>query len=260
MTQEPGLRNGPEGSAEPGGHAGPDTTALAAAVERLLRLRGLPPDLAPRMHALLGLLADPEAPTAVHDPAVGVGIHLADSLIGLEVPELRRAGTIADLGAGAGLPGLALAVALPAAHVTLVESQGRKCAFLERAIGELRLANASVTCARAESLGTAARFDVVTSRAVASLAVLCEYAAPLLVGGGVLVAWKGAVDAEEDADGLAAAAALGLSRTTVQPVEPYDGSERRTLHIFRKVAPTPAGYPRRPGMAVKRPLRATVRS
>ena len=112
-----------------------------------------------------------------------------------------------------------------------------------------------VACARAEELEEEP-FDVVTARALASLPVLCEYAAPLLREGGALVAWKGAVDAREDADGLHAAAVLGLEREEVRAVEPYPGSQRRTLHVFRKVSPTPEGYPRRPGMAAKRPLTA----
>jgi 16S rRNA (guanine527-N7)-methyltransferase len=209
---------------------------------------------------LVRLLAGSDAPTAVRDPQAVVDVHLADSLVALELPEVRQARQIADLGSGAGLPGLVLALVQPAAQVTLVESQRRKCEFLERAISALSLTNAVVVCSRAEELGADAAFDVVTARALASLPVLCEYAAPLLEQGGVLVAWKGAVDSSEEADGLAAAAALGLARTTVRPVVPYEGSERRTLHIFRKVAPTPAGYPRRPGMAVKRPLRARVAS
>ena len=86
--------------------------------------------------------------------------------------------------------------------------------------------------------------------------MVCEYAAPLLREGGLLVAWKGAVDEAEDADALAAAEALGLERDAVLPVQPYAGSERRTLHVFRKIAPTPERYPRRAGMAAKRPLSA----
>jgi 16S rRNA (guanine527-N7)-methyltransferase len=89
--------------------------------------------------------------------------------------------------------------------------------------------------------------------------VLCEYAAPLLREGGILVAWKGQVDAQEQADGHAAAALLGLAPETVLAVEPYSGSERRTLHVYRKVAATPPGYPRRPGIATKRPLTAEIR-
>ena len=137
----------------------------------------------------------------------------------------------------------------------LVESVGKKCAWLERTVEELGLENVRVACARAEELDEAP-FDVVTARALGALPVLCEYAAPLLREGGSLVAWKGAVDAQEEADGLHAAEVLGLERVEVRAVEPYAGSERRTLHVFRKVAPTPAGYPRRPGMAAKRPLTA----
>jgi 16S rRNA (guanine527-N7)-methyltransferase len=87
--------------------------------------------------------------------------------------------------------------------------------------------------------------------------VLCEYAAPLLRDGGVLVAWKGAVSEAEAADEKAAAEHLGLRLEPVRSVVPFPGSERRTLHVLRKVAPTPSNYPRRPGIATKRPLSAT---
>jgi 16S rRNA (guanine527-N7)-methyltransferase len=225
------------------------------ALERLLSTHALPADLASPLQTLLDLLASPDAPTAVHDPRQAIDVHLADSLAALAVPALRAAHRIADIGSGAGLPALPLAVALPGARVVLVESQRRKCAFLQRAVEALGLTNAEVACARVEELPDP-NCDAVTARALASLPIVCEYAAPLLVKGGVLVAWKGAVDAAEDADGLAAAAALGLRREEVRAVEPYAGSERRTLHVLRKTAPTPPGYPRRPGMAVKRPLRA----
>jgi 16S rRNA (guanine527-N7)-methyltransferase len=224
-------------------------------LERLLSAHALSADLAEPLQGLLDLLASPDAPTAVHDPHKAIDVHLADSLSALAVPALCAAHRIADLGSGAGLPGLPLALALPDARVVLVESQRRKCAFLQRAIEALGLTNAEVACVRVEELPHPS-CDAVTARALASLPVLCEYAAPLLVEGGVLVAWKGAIDAAEDADGLAAAAALGLRREEVRAVEPYAGSERRTLHVVRKIAPTPPGYPRRPGMAVKRPLRA----
>jgi 16S rRNA (guanine527-N7)-methyltransferase len=84
--------------------------------------------------------------------------------------------------------------------------------------------------------------------------VLCEYAAPLLADGGVLVAWKGAVPGDESAAGAAAATVVGLEPVEVVAVDPYPEAERRTLHVFRKIAPTPERFPRRAGMAVKRPL------
>ncbi len=207
------------------------------------------------MKHLVDALADPSAPTSVHDRREVENVHIADSLVGLEVPALKEAARIVDLGSGAGPPGLVLAIARPEAEVVLVESVGKKCAWLERTVSALGLENVRVVCARAEELDEEP-FDVVTARALASLSVLCEYAAPLLREGGSLVAWKAAVEAREDADGLHAAQVLGLEREEVRPVEPYPGSQRRTLHVFRKVSPTPAGYPRRPGMAAKRPLSA----
>ena len=207
------------------------------------------------MKHLVEALADPSAPTSVHDRREVENVHIADSLVGLEVPAVGEAARIVDLGSGAGLPGLVLAMARPEAEVVLVESVGKKCAWLERTVSSLGLENVRVVCARAEELEEEP-FDVVTARALASLSVLCEYAAPLLREGGTQVAWKGAVDAREDADGLHAANVLGLEREEVRAVEPYPGSQRRTLHVFRKVSATPEGYPRRPGMAAKRPLTA----
>ena len=96
----------------------------------------------------------------------------------------------------------------------------------------------------------------MTARALAALPVLCEYSAPLLAEGGLLIAWKGTVDERETAAGARAAAELGLEGAGVHAVDPYPGAGPATLHTFRKVAPTPARFPRRPGMARKRPLGA----
>jgi 16S rRNA (guanine527-N7)-methyltransferase len=208
------------------------------------------------LEAILALQAeDPAAFTTVTEPAEAADRHVADSLVALDLPAVRHAQRIADLGSGAGWPGLALAAALPGARVALVESAIRHCRYLERAVAAGRLENAEVVHARAEEwAGGLDAHDVVTARALAALPVLCEYAAPLLADGGVLVAWKGAVDEDEAADGADAAAQLGLEPVEVVPVQPYPAAERRTLHVFRKVAPTPERFPRRAGMAVKRPL------
>lgn len=211
------------------------------------------------LHRLLALIeADPSAPTAVRDGAAAVDLHVADALVALELTRVRDARRIADLGSGAGFPGLVLAAALPAARVALVEANRRKAGFLERAAEEMGLANVEVVTERAEAwaagVGTCA---VVTARAVAPLAVLVEYAAPLLVDGGTLVAWKGRRDASEEADGAAAAELTGLELAEVRPVRPWDGAERLHLHLYVKVASTPNRFPRRPGMASKRQLRAS---
>ena len=212
--------------------------------------------------AVLGLLAaDRGAPSAVTDPDRAWRVHVADSLTGLEVDELRAARHIADVGSGAGFPGLALAVALPAAEVDLIESTGRKCEFMRRAIRTAEMANARVVCERAESWasrpppeGGREAYDAVTARAVGRLATLAELAAPLLATSGILVAWKGRRDPEEEAELERAGERLAMAPVTVSWVGPYAGSRHRHLHVLRKVGPTPAGIPRRPGMAKKRPL------
>jgi 16S rRNA (guanine527-N7)-methyltransferase len=211
-----------------------------------------------RLEALLDTLAtDPQAPTSVSDPVEAVDAHLADSLVALELAPVRDAHRLADLGSGAGFPGLALAVGLPAAEVTLVESTGRKCEFLIRAIAAAGLGNAGVACRRAEEWAEGREAcDLVTARALASLPVVAEYAAPLLRLGGSLVAWKGRRDPVEERDGAAAAARLGLEVAEVRAVRPFPEARDRHLHVLRKVAPTPPEFPRRPGAAAKRPLRA----
>lgn len=184
-------------------------------------------------------------------------VHVADSLVGLEIPQLRRASSVADVGAGAGFPGLPLAAALCDARVDLVESSRRKCAVIDRLIAAAGLHNARSVASRAEEWagGTGREaYASVTARAVASLAVLVEYAAPLLGPGGVLVAWKGARDPVEEAGGEAAGARLGFSPGEILRVWPFEGARDRHLHVYEKVGETPDDFPRRPGRAAKRPL------
>lgn len=202
------------------------------------------------------LAADPEAPSSVTDLARAREVHLADSLSGLVVGELKSAGRIADIGAGAGFPGLPLAIALPDAEVDLVESIARKCAFMDRAIDAAQIKNARTIPLRSEELAAGPgreAYDVVTARAVGRLSTLAELASPLLRDGGVLIAWKGKRDPDEEAELARAAESLVMAPEEILPVGPYAGSLHRHLHTIRKSGPTPAGLPRRPGMAKKRP-------
>jgi 16S rRNA (guanine527-N7)-methyltransferase len=233
-------------------------TRVDEAIAALARRYALGEAAAAALRALLqALAADPHAPTTVRDPAEAVDVHLADSLVALELPAVRDARAVADLGAGAGFPGLPLAIALPQASVSLVESTARKCAFIDAAAAAAGLANARAICERVESWeGGCEAHDLVTARALAPLAVIAEYAAPLLRDDGRLVAWKGRRDAAEERDAAAAAEQLGLAFEEIRPVDPYAGADHRHLHVLRKVAPTPTRFPRRPGMARKRPLRA----
>lgn len=231
----------------------------AARLEQLAAQYELPAGAVDALRALLGLVCgDPTAPTTVREPAVAVDAHVADALVALELAPVRAARHAADLGSGAGFPGLVLAAALPDCRFSLVEANRRKCDFLGRAAARMDLANADVIAERAESwTAGAATLDLVTARAVAPLAVLVEYAAPLLVVGGALVAWKGRRERAEEADGAAAAAQTGLELAEVRPVRPWAGAERLHLHLYLKVALTPNRFPRRPGIASKRPLRAS---
>jgi 16S rRNA (guanine527-N7)-methyltransferase len=216
--------------------------------------------MAAQLELLAELLATPEAPTALHDPVSIQRDHLADSLVALQLSEVLRAEMIADLGAGAGVPGLPLAIARPAATVSLIESNRRKCAFISSAIEQCAIANAQAVCVRAEGWpGGAERFDLVTARALASLPVLAEYAAPLLRIGGALLAWRGHRDPAEEEAAAQAAAELGLRVHDPIPVEPYAGVRSRHLQLMVKVEATPARFPRRPGIARKRPLGSSAR-
>jgi 16S rRNA (guanine527-N7)-methyltransferase len=215
-----------------------------------------PPHAVEALDRILRLQAsDPTASTTVRSYDDAVDRHVADSLSALALAPVRGARRVADLGSGAGWPGLALAAALPDAHVSLVESAIRHCRYLERAVEAAGLSNVTVVHARAEEwsdgLGV---HDLVTARALAALPVILEYAAPLLADGGHVVAWKGTVSPDEAADGAAAAALLGLAPAGVLTTTPYTGARDHTLHTLCKIAPTPPRFPRRPGMATKRPL------
>jgi 16S rRNA (guanine527-N7)-methyltransferase len=181
---------------------------------------------------------------------------VADSLTGLGFEALSKAPTIADIGSGAGFPGLVLAVALPDARVDLIESVGRKCAFIQRAIDEAGIANARVINARSEDLASGEgreAYAAVTARAVGRLSTLAELASPLLEDGGILVAWKGKRDAEEEAQLESASEALAMRPEEIRHVGPSAGSDHRHLHLIRKSGRTPQKLPRRAGMAKKRP-------
>ena len=194
--------------------------------------------------------------SSVTDPRQAWKVHVADSLTGLDVEELGGAERIADIGSGAGFPGLPLAVALPHSQIDLIESVGRKCEFIQRAIEAAGIANANAINARSEELAGGERrdsYDVVTARAVGRLSTLAELASPLLREGGLLVAWKGKRDPDEEQQLERAAAQLSMRPERILDVGDRAGSKHRHLHILRKLGPTPADLPRRPGIAKKRP-------
>lgn len=215
-----------------------------------------------QLAALLDRIArDDRAPTTVRDFDTAVGVHVADSLAALDLDVVRGAAQIADLGAGAGFPGLPLAIALPGAQVSLVDSQNRKCDFIASIAPEVGLTNVRVVCARVEewSDGSGAQ-DVVLARALASGPVVLEYGAPLLRLGGALVDWRGRRNAGEEDASRRAADELGLQLAGIHHVHPFPGALNHHLHVYEKVRDTPDRFPRRTGVARKRPLQTAVLS
>jgi 16S rRNA (guanine527-N7)-methyltransferase len=216
-----------------------------------------PTEAAPALEALVELLMEDDAPASPRSADRARQVHIADSLSGLDFTELTEAERIADLGSGAGLPGLVLAASLPAARVELIESVSRKCSFLRRAVERLGLDNAEVVCARAESWAAVQgreSSDAVTARAIGRLPTVAELASPLLRDGGHLLSWRGRRDPDEEARLVRASERLALEPVEVRAVTPYPGSRDRHIHLVRKNGPTPEDLPRRPGMAAKRPF------
>lgn len=164
-----------------------------------------------------------------------------------------------DVGSGGGLPGIPLAIAFPRLQVTLLESVGKKAAFLQEAVAELGLSGVSVRTARAEDAARdpAARdaYDLVVARALAPLPVALELCLPFARPGGVTVLPRGSDLAGQLADGEAAAAQLVARLRPPIPLDDPDLPPGRSLVVADKLGPTPARFPRRPGLAAKRPLR-----
>jgi 16S rRNA (guanine527-N7)-methyltransferase len=175
------------------------------------------------------------------------------------LPHLPADGSIVDLGSGAGTPAIPLAVLRPESRFLLVEASRKKVGFLDMVCRELGLVNVDVLHARAEDVGRMPahreRHDGFTARAVADLSVLAEYALPLLKVGGVAVLPKGSRARLEAARAGPALALLG-GAAAVYESPPPPGSH---IIVLRKIGPTPAPYPRRPGVPARRPLSAKDR-
>jgi 16S rRNA (guanine527-N7)-methyltransferase len=181
------------------------------------------------------LLARPGL-TSIRDRDEARRVHVEDSLRGLSVVE-RFPGEIVDVGSGGGTPGVPLALALPERSFTLLEANGRKCVFLE----SLAIPNVRVVHGRAEEQEVD-RFGLAVAKALAPPPVAAEWCLPLVRPGGVVVLWVGPSADPARVSGVADRLAAEL------------GSVSDGLFVLRKLGPTPAGFPRRPGQARKRPL------
>ncbi len=239
----------------------------------MLDLAHLPPERTGRLRALLDEVLRVNRQfnlTAVRQPDEAWTKHILDSLQGLKTGFFEGARRVADVGAGAGFPGLALAIARPDLRVTLLDSTRKKCDFMAAAIEKFAL-NADVLCERAEIAGQnkqwREQFDVATARAVGSLGEVCELALPLIKVGGHLVLWRGAQAREELYQSRSALSKLGGAaagsvaaggvKAEAGAVLPYTLPGHNTsyhLVVIEKVKPTPPGYPRRVGLPKQRPL------
>ena len=186
--------------------------------------------------------------------------HLVDALSCLQVPDLRKETSLIDVGTGAGLPGIPLSIARPDLRVALLEASGKKSCFLHYVQAELAQRNLEVVRARAEEAGNQPQcrgtFALATARALAPLPVVLEYCTPFVHVGGAIIAMKGRLSEEELCGGVRASHQLGVELREVRQVKhsvELPQKERR-LAIFDKVADTPAKFPRRAGLAKKRPL------
>jgi len=195
--------------------------------------------------------------TGIRDAREIERIHFLDSLSLLDLRCVSSAASLADIGSGAGVPALVLALALPKTKIVAVESQRKKCAHIGRAAEALSLSNLEVYCARAEEYGRSVGrgvHDVAVSRALATLPVVAEYSLPLLVVGGTMVAMKGAVSDEERIQAERALGILGSDLLEVVQLRPFADAENRWAYLAQKIRATPSEYPRRPGIPAKRPL------
>lgn len=196
--------------------------------------------------------------TAHRTPEQILVYHFLDSLSLLRVLGPLSDLHLADVGTGAGFPGLPLKIACPDIHLTLFESSSKTARFLEAALRTLEFPDVELVVERVEQAAhkPAYReaFDLVVARGVAAMPTLVEYLLPLTKIGGQAVAYKGPRAAEEVWAARQAIEELGGTFERIEPVDVPELPARRTLVFVRKVRPTPAKYPRKPGIPAKRPL------
>ena len=190
--------------------------------------------------------------TAITEPSQVAKLHLLDSLTVAKTVDLKGKRVI-DVGCGAGFPGVPVQIACPEAKVTLLDSLGKRMAWLEQILPQLGV-NAQCVTARAEEYAAKHResYDYATSRAVARLNILLELTAPFVNVGGAVLAMKGAAAREELEEAKNAITKLGLKLETVADY-PMDGTAHTVL-VLRKVKPTPPQYPRRFAKIKQSPL------
>lgn len=194
--------------------------------------------------------------TALTEPEDVAVKHVVDSLMAYAYYFPGK--VLADVGTGAGFPGIPLKIYCPALKVVLIDSLAKRLNFLQRVIDELQLKDIECVHLRAEDAGKSAahreKYDIVTARAVARLSVLSEYCLPLVKVGGMFVALKGSKYKEEIAAAGKALSVLGGKIVTAQEVALPGLNDGRAVISIKKVKPSPKAYPRKAGLPDKNPL------
>jgi 16S rRNA (guanine527-N7)-methyltransferase len=198
--------------------------------------------------------------TRIIEPQEIVVKHFLDSLsIYLVLPDLSPNFSVVDVGSGAGFPGLPLKIVLPELRLMLLESTGKKTAFLHHIVESLNLTGVTILTARAEEAGRQRahreQYDVAVARAVAALPTLAEYTLPLVKVGGRVIVQKGQHPAEEVKAAANAVGILGGRLERVLPVAVPGLAAERHLVVIHKHKPTPKQYPRRSGLPAQKPIR-----
>lgn len=213
-----------------------------------------------RLRALIAILLRENEKlnlTSVREPELAWAKHILDSLRGLETGLFEGATRVVDVGAGAGFPGLPLAIERTGLQLTALEATRKKCAFIESAMSELGL-EGSVLNARAEAAGQErkcrAQFDVAVCRAVGSLPEVSELCLPLAKVGGHVVLWRGENAVEEAREARQVLARLGGRVQQVSAYELPGHTARYHLTVIQKAKSTPGTFPRRDGLPKSQPL------
>lgn len=195
--------------------------------------------------------------TAITEPEEVVVKHMIDSLLAYE-PAMQGGKVLADVGTGAGFPGVPLKIYCPSLKVVLIDSLGKRLKFLEQVIEALNLQDITCQHLRAEDAGRSKKhreaYDIVTARAVARLSVLAEYCLPLVKKDGMFIALKGSKFAEEITEANAAVKILGGKLLSSEPVKLPGLDDGRVIIRIKKIKSTPAQYPRKAGTPEKQPL------
>ncbi len=198
--------------------------------------------------------------TALTEPEDVAVKHMVDSL--LAYTPLMEGKTLADVGTGAGFPGVPLKIYCPSLKVTLIDSLGKRLKFLEQVIAALGLENINCVHLRAEDAGHSSahreQYDFVTARAVARLSVLAEYCLPLVKRGGEFIALKGSKFAEEIDEAAPAVKILGGKIISAEPVKLPGLADGRAIIKISKIKAAPRQYPRKAGTPEKQPLGARL--